>query len=103
MSYLEAVANEDCRNMFAAVKGIRYTAQRGYVLRWIERNPGSSTATIDRYCRTAKGGHKWMYALVGRLQAAGLVTIGGPDVDNGRGAAVRITALGALLLEAHGH
>lgn len=54
----------------------RTTAVRLVVLSYIARNPGCSTADVDRACRTARGGHKWMYATVDRAARAGLVRSG---------------------------
>jgi predicted transcriptional regulator len=42
-------------------------------LGYIKQNPGCCTAEVDRARRTARGGHKWMYATVGRLIKARLV------------------------------
>lgn len=43
-------------------------------LEYIGSHPGCCTAEVDRAVRTARGGHKWMYATVGRLIKACLVT-----------------------------
>jgi len=42
-------------------------------LGYIKLHPGCCTAEVDRACRTARGGHKWMYEVVGRLIARKLV------------------------------
>lgn len=42
-------------------------------LEYIKQHPGCCTAEVDRACRTARGGHKWMYETVGRLIARRLV------------------------------
>lgn len=52
-------------------------------LQYIEAHPGVCTADVDRAVRTARGGHKWMYATVGRLIKAGLVR-SVPDGSRGR-------------------
>lgn len=45
----------------------------GVALGYIQKHPGCNTAEVDRAVRTAQGGHRWMYATVGRLTQAGLV------------------------------
>lgn len=42
-------------------------------LDYIRANPGVCAAQVDRACRTARGGHQWMYRVVHRLIDAGLV------------------------------
>jgi hypothetical protein len=42
-------------------------------LAYIEAHPGCSILDVDRNVRTARGGHKWMYATVNRLISRGLV------------------------------
>lgn len=54
----------------------RITKQRQIYLSYIANNPGCNTAELDRACRTARNGHKWMYAAVKRMVRAGLVSKG---------------------------
>lgn len=54
-----------------AIKRFRDSGQRAYS--YIGANPGCCIADVDRACRTARAGHRWMYASVGRLVKAGLV------------------------------
>lgn len=42
-------------------------------LRFIASNPGTSILNVDSHVRTARGGHKHMYATVHRLLKRGLV------------------------------
>lgn len=42
-------------------------------LAYIARNPGCCAADVDRAVRTARNGHKWMYATIIRLEDAGLI------------------------------
>jgi predicted transcriptional regulator len=46
-------------------KGLQRPGRIAYL--YICRNPGCCTAEIDRACRTARGGHRWMYFTVERL------------------------------------
>jgi predicted transcriptional regulator len=43
-------------------------------LDYVYRHPGCCAAEVDRARRTARGGHRWMYATVGRLIKAGMVS-----------------------------
>lgn len=40
---------------------------------YIQKNPGCCAAEVDRAVRTARNGHRYMYATVGRLIKHGLV------------------------------
>lgn len=77
------------------------TTKIGYAqqtaLSYIMQNPGVCTAQVDRARRTARGGHKWMYATVGRLIRRNLVT----KVSNGARADLYITDLGCKVLARH--
>jgi len=42
-------------------------------LDYIKHHPGCSIAEVDRACRTARGGHQWMYLTVKRLVSGGFV------------------------------
>jgi predicted transcriptional regulator len=42
-------------------------------LSYIRRNPGCCAADVDRSCRTAKNGHRWMYETVKRLAKHDLI------------------------------
>ena len=42
-------------------------------LSYIAEHPGVCVLDVDRAVRTARNGHRWMYATVGRLVAAGAV------------------------------
>lgn len=42
-------------------------------LSYIASHTGCCAADVDRACRTARGGHRWMYATVQRLARAGLI------------------------------
>jgi hypothetical protein len=70
------------------------TSNRLAVLAYLTAHPGASTADVDRACRTARGGHKWMYALVARMIRAGLVTRGPARTESARGGAVGLYAAG---------
>lgn len=63
----------------------RITKQRSIYLSWLSAHPGATTAELDRACRTARGGHCWMYASVKRMLRAGLVRAGAPSNGRGRG------------------
>jgi predicted transcriptional regulator len=54
-----------------STKGLRTPGLNA--LAYIASHPGCCTAEVDRACRTARGGHKWMYEVVGRLIRRGLV------------------------------
>lgn len=58
--------------------------------------PGWAAAKVDRACRTARGGHRWMYATIARLERAGLIT----RTRTGRGIelALEATAAGTLVV-----
>lgn len=43
-------------------------------LRYLQAHPGETAAQVDRAVRTARGGHRWMYATVQRCERAGLLT-----------------------------
>lgn len=60
-------------------------------LEHIRENPGVHAAQVDRARRTARGGHSWMYATIGRLLRAGLVR---------RGPATHVKGCGAVGLYA---
>jgi hypothetical protein len=54
----------------------KMTSLRRAVLTHVTTHPGCSTADIDRACRTARGGHRWMYAAVNRMIARGMLRRG---------------------------
>ncbi len=56
----------------------------------IRRHPGVNTAELDRACRTARGGHAWMYRTVDRLIKRGLVRTG--PARSGRGGGLYATS-----------
>lgn len=62
-------------------------------LAYIALRPGTTAAKVDRACRTARGGHKWMYATIQRLERAGLVT----RTRTGRGIELALAATPAGL------
>lgn len=68
----------------------RITKQRAIVLDFLSRNPGANAAEVDRACRTARGGHQWMYALVCRALRAGLIVRVPSRSGRGQGLAVRL-------------
>lgn len=49
------------------------TALRRSVLTYVRLNAWCSIADIDRACRTARGGHAWVYAAVNRMLRAGML------------------------------
>jgi len=70
--------------------------QAGRSALWaIGQEPGICTAEVDRRARTARGGHKWMYATVERLMLNSLVEYC-PAVALGRG--LRLTPAGEQVL-----
>jgi hypothetical protein len=72
----------------------RMTANRVSALAYLSAHPGASTADMDRACRTARGGHRWMYAVVDRMIRAGLVVRGPARTESARGGAVGLYAVG---------
>lgn len=52
---------------------MRYASKTA--LTYIERHPGVCTAEVNRAARTARGGHRFMYATVDRLIARRLVVV----------------------------
>ncbi len=95
-TYLQATIRAEQRAQRNALRGIRMTWQRRNVLSWIASHPGHTVAEIDRAVRTARGGHKWMYALVDRLLADGLVNR--VPALSGRRTGIALTALGEAAL-----
>lgn len=73
---------------------IRLGRSQETALDYIMGNPGCCTAEVDRERRTARNGHKWMYATVGRLIRRRLVG----TVRNGARADLYITGLGVAAL-----
>lgn len=63
-------------------------------LSFIFSHPGVCTAEVDRACRTARNGHKWMYETVGRLIRRRMVT----TVRNGSRADLYVTDFGCATL-----
>lgn len=74
----------------------RITKQRAAILAYLASNPGASTADIDRACRTARGGHHWMYATVSRMHSVKLITYGAARPESARGGAVGVYLAGAV-------
>jgi hypothetical protein len=71
---------------------IKVTPKQRAVLAFVVANPGVTRLAIDRSCRTAKGGHQWMYAMVKRMVKAGSLAYGPAVNKRGRGVypAVRV-------------
>lgn len=63
-----------------------------FALDFIALNPGVNMAEVDRACRTARGGHQWMYATCHRLLRANLVEY--CPSASGRGNGLRATEKG---------
>lgn len=59
-------------------------------LRYVAAHPGCCAAEVDRACRTARGGHQWMYAAIVRCARAGYLT----RTRAGRRIELTITAAG---------
>lgn len=72
----------------SATKSAHMSTQRISVLAYLASNPGACTAEIDRACRTARKGHAYMYALVGRMAKDGQVTFGAARTPRGNSVGV---------------
>lgn len=77
----------DGMNTSRTVKRLRIGPSMARALAFIAAHPGTTRAEVDRHCRTAKGGHQWIYAAIARLIRARLVRECAPLASLARGGA----------------